>query len=340
MSWLTLVAVGAAAAMTAIAVLLARPKIEPPRVVAALIGGALATASTSAVGLAAGYDDAGFLISMSALAGAVAVPLFGLALASGASRRLGAAYALVWAALVLPVATVAPLAVAEATGRASSIQDFGGALGLVVSAAAYAFVSARRSPLRVTPGTAVGTPALHIAAIAVFWIAFAVWLSALEGAIDEYVPRLFFAALLAPVGGGIGWLLVDRLRATGELPRRSVRFGVLAGVAAVMSCAAAIPLSAVPVVGFLAGAIAGLVHAGRRLRRARVAVRTAAAAMTAGATGLLASAIIGERAGFVADANIQTLTTQVAAFTAVVAWAAVIGLVMRFVLARTARLRP
>ena len=81
------------------------------------------------------------------------------------------------------------------------------------------------------------------------WLGFAVWLAHLEGAIDQYVPRILLAAVLSPIAGAIAWLAVDGLRAMGQHPGRSLAFGLLAGMVAIMPGAVTVSFPWVLLVG-------------------------------------------------------------------------------------------
>lgn len=343
MPWSITVAVVAALLMAAVALLVARPSVEPPSPRTLLLGGIASIVATAAIGIAVGHRDPGFLISTSAVSAALLVPVLGLAHAAGLHGWRCRLVGLGWAVGVLPPALVLPQTVVDAVGEFRGIQDFGGALGLVVSAGAYVLVlSAPRSDGDVI-GAPLATARIRILGLLGFWVVFAVWLAALEGAVDEYTPRILLGAIVAPAAGGAGWLLVDRLRGADRPLRRSIRFGALAGAAAVLSSVVAVPLGAIPLVGFTAGAIAAIVHDARRLREARVAIRTGVTALAAAASGLLASAVIGDQAGFAANANTQTFTSQVLAFGAVVVWALMVGAIVRVIVRlapRTSRSRP
>lgn len=326
---LTVVALLCAAAMAAVALLVARPALEPPSWRHVLGFAAVGVGVTAALGALAGYQDLSFLVGASSASAAVLVPLLGIARAAGMHGRDYVAVGALWSAVVLPPSLVAPLVVVDAVGDGGGLQDFGGALGLVVSAAAYVLALSAPAVAADPVGPARASTPLRVLSVAVFWVVFAVWLTSLEGAVDTFTPRIALAAVLAPLGGGIGWLLVDRLKAVDEPTRRSVRYGVLAGAAAILSCVVAVPLVAAPFVGVVAGCVGAMVHAMPRVRAARVAIRSGVTALAAGGTGLLASAVIGEDAGFVADANVQTFTAHLLAFAAVCAWALGVALLAR-----------
>ncbi|WBU38701.1 hypothetical protein [Homoserinibacter sp. YIM 151385] len=315
----------AAAALMAVAVVLgSRPSIEPPRVWQLLLGAGGSVLATLALSLAAGVGQLPFLLGAAAASAAVLVPLLGILSASGLGVRAATAAGALWSVVVLPAALVVPLALEETQPEAGRIADFGGALGLVISAGAFAL--AIPAPAAEGPVDAPHvTRRVRIAAAGLLAIGFTVWLASLEGALDEYVSGVLLAALLAPPAGALGWLLVDRLTGARAPIRRSIRMGLAAGGAAVMSCAVAVPLPLAVLAGGVAGAAAAGMHESRRGRRMSVARRTGLSALTAGAVGLLASGIVGERSSFAADADLSTLGAQLAAMLAVAAWGAGVG---------------
>jgi hypothetical protein len=80
------------------------------------------------------------------------------------------------------------------------VEDFGGGLALLASAAASVLLAWRTR----TADAQHSWRGLALPAV-VIWGAGAVWLASLEGVIDDYTPRILLAALLAPVGGAIAW---------------------------------------------------------------------------------------------------------------------------------------
>ena len=161
-----------------------------------------------------------------------------LATADGSGADTIARWTLVlaWAVVIFPAAVVVPpLISSSCTALECTIEDFGGALALLISSGSLVLLAwlpgGRRPAARqLERGTwrSVGGPVLLL------WLGFVVWLAHLEGAIDEYIPRIVIAAVLAPIAGAAGWLLVDLLRASGQHPGRSLVFGVLAGMVAIV----------------------------------------------------------------------------------------------------------
>jgi Amt family ammonium transporter len=246
-----------------------------------------------------------------------------LATADGSGADTVARWTLVlaWAVVVFPAAVIVPpLISTRCTALECSIEDFGGALALLISSGSLvllAWLPAGLAPGReLDRGTwrSVGGPVLLL------WLGFAIWLIHLEGAIDAYVPRILMAAVLAPVAGALSWLLVDVLRASGQHPGRSLTFGLVAGMVAILPGAVTVSFPWSLVVGGLAGAVGALVHGARSVAAAGVATRWAVTILVATAIGYFAPPISGDTVGLLFSPRLLGIVPPTLAFAAVVAF--------------------
>src|SRR5690606_36502779 len=160
-----------------------------------------------------------------------------------------------------------------------------------------------------------GLPAA--AAIVGFWAAFAVWLASLGGDVDVYTPRILAAAVVGPVAGALGWLLVDALRATVRTPLRSLGFGLFAGIAATSSGAVSASFPWNGVVAALAGIVAGTIYSARGLQAAGIATRWGITMLAATGVGFLAPPFWGDTVGVLFSAQVAVLSTPLLAFIGV-----------------------
>ena len=111
------------------------------------------------------------------------------------------------------VSVVVPLwLTAACAGTDCELEDFGGALPLLVSSSAFVLLAWLPAGVieRADPDPQDNRRAM--VALVVFWAAFVVWLAQLEGAIDEFTPRIALAAVVVPVTSALVWLIVDRAR--------------------------------------------------------------------------------------------------------------------------------
>lgn len=275
----------------------------------AVVSGAVLTVA----GLLADAAAAPYLLDLAAFAAPAAAALVALT-----GSVIAAA---VWGLVVLPVAAIVPLVLTEGcAGTGCALQDFGGGLPLVMSSAAFLVAVG----VRVAPPAPRLLPSAAIAAAAV------VWIGAMEGAIDAYVPRLILTGAIVPVAAGLAWTGVDALG--GRSPRRAPVFGLLAGVAAMLPGAAVLGWPWAIVVGVVAGAVGSAV-AGRWRRSARLAP----AALVVVLIGLLAPALVGDEVGLIITADVVTVGVTLAAAAGVAALGVAAGLAVRVGMGRRRR---
>lgn len=310
------ISVAAGVLATASVLVLVRPVLGGRMVWPALGASVAAAVVTIGVGVAAGAGSPAFLIGLAAFAPPVLVLLEAIAILAGADRAARWVLMLAWGVVVFPVATVVPLRLIEdCLDVACRFEDFGGALPLFLSASAFVI-------LAWVPGTGAGPtrgvrglPAA--AAIVGFWAAFAVWLASLEGDVDVYTPRILAAAVVGPVAGALGWLLVDALRATVRTPLRSLGFGLFAGIAATSSGAVSVSFPWNGVVAALAGIVAGTIYSARGLQAAGIATRWGITMLAATGVGFLAPPFWGDTVGVLFSAQVAVLSTPLLAFIGV-----------------------
>lgn len=311
---LLIVAAVCCALMVAAFVWMLHPRGGGQVVIRAVATAAAATTVTLGVGEWLRVDTAGFLLSSSLATAPVSVVLSAAAEAARPGRvGLAWALSLVWGAIVFPLCTVVPPLVFRLCGMSECrVQDFGGAVALIVSAAACTLLAwGAPAALARVEGARYALP------VALVWAAATGWLVSLEGMIDAYTPRIALAALLAPLGGAVAWVLVDVLRRANRHPVRSAAHGVLAGLVAIVPGAAAISFPWTVAVGALAGAVAAGVAGARRLSRMGPAAHGAVVVLAAAAVGYLAPAVSGDSLGFFFSGRITALLPPALAFFAV-----------------------
>lgn len=282
----------------------------------ALAATALALTVTVAAGVALDAAPVWFLVGVAAFVLPIVVLLEAAAAASGVDRFARGVLLAVWAGGVFPAAFLVPLLITrDCVAAECAVQDFGASLPLFVSSSAFvllawlpAGVVERPAPLDRRGGLRA------IVAIAVFWVAFAGWLVHLEGAVDDYLPRILLAAAVVPVAGGVGWLVVDRLRAVPRPPIRSFGFGLIVGIVAAAPGAVSVGMPWAPLVGLLAGALAALVFSTRAAAASGLAARWALAVLVAALVGFLAPPISGDTVGIVFTARFAILVTPAIVF--------------------------
>ena len=302
---------------------LVRPVIAGRMIWPALAAAALTTLVTTMLGVLTEAARLDYLLGISAFALPVLVLLEAAAIGSGADRLARWVLMLVWGLVVFPGAALIPLILTESCRfRGCGFEDFGGALPLFVSASAYVLL-AWAPPDAVPPLQVRGSAA--IAGVLAFWIAFAVWLTSLEAALDAYVPRILLAGAVGPAAAALGWLLVDRLKATGRAPTRSLGFGFLAGIAATASGAVVVSFPWAALVGALAGAVAALIHSSRPIAAGSLAPRWGLTLLGATAIGFLAPPVSGDTIGILFSAQVGVLATPLMAFFGVAIGAALVS---------------
>lgn len=314
----------AAGALATLAIFqLVRPVLGGRMIWPAITAAVLTTAVTTTIGVAADIARVDYLLGISAFTLPVLVLLEAAAIASGADGVARWVLMLTWGLIVFPAAALIPLLVtASCRFDGCGIIDFGGALPLFVSSAAYVLLA--WSPTRAaTVSPARGKEA--IVGIVGFWIAFALWLASLEAAVDTYLPRIVFAGVIGPAAGALGWLLVDQLRATGRPFTRSLGFGFLAGIAATAPGAVAVSFPWSAAVGALAGILGAVILSAKPFVAAGVAPRWGLALLGATAVGFLAPPISGDTVGILFSAQVGVLWAPLLAFLGVTLGAAVIS---------------
>ncbi len=310
----------AGAVMAAAVVWLVRPADRVEVILRGLVATVLAATVTTVTGVLTSAEEPVFLLGVSFGAAPVAI-LLGAAAGEAAPGRRSVARLLVWtwAGLVFPICVVVPALLYRLCGAPECrVEDFGGSLALLVSSAASVLLAWRAHSVAEGAGwVRFGVP------VALLWIAAAAWLVSLEGAIDAYTGRILLAALLSPVAGGIGWLLVDLLRQSGRHPLRSYADGVIAGLVAIVPGAASVSFPWSTVVGASAGAAAALVFGAKRIASAGRAGHWALVTLTATAIGYLSPAISGDTIGFMFSGRIAAFVPPLATFLAVAAFGVV-----------------
>jgi ammonium transporter, Amt family len=302
---------------------LVRPVIGGRMVWPAIVAAALCTIVTSAVGVLTGAARLDYLLGICAFVLPVLVLLEAAAIGSGSDRLARWVLMLTWGLIVFPGAALIPLVLTEPCRFSGcGFEDFGGALPLFVSAAAYVLLA--WSPPDAVPAPQVrGSEA--IAGVLGFWVAFALWLTSLEADLDAYIPRILLAGVVGPAAGALGWLLVDVLKATGRAPTRSLGFGFLAGIAATASGAVIVSFPWSAVVGVLAGIVGALIHSARPLATGALAPRWGLTLLGATAVGFLAPPVSGDTVGILFSAQVGVLATPLLAFIGVALGAALVS---------------
>jgi hypothetical protein len=302
---------------------LVRPVLGGRMVWPAMAAGVLTTVVTCSLGLLTGAARLDYLLGLSAFAFPVLVLLEAAAIGSGADRLARWVLMLTWGLVVFPTAALVPLILTDPCRFSGcGFADFGGALPLFVSASAYVVLAWSPAVTRPVPQVRGGEA---IAAVLGFWVAFVVWLASLESGLDDYVPRILLAAVVGPVAGALGWLLVDTLKATGRVVTRSLGYGFLAGIAATASGAVEVRFPWSVVVGALAGIVAALIHSSRPLAAGGVAPRWGLTLLGATAVGFLAPPVTGDTIGIVFNAQVGVLATPLMAFIGVAVAAALVS---------------
>lgn len=294
------------------------PAVGRPRAVRrAILALLVALLVTVTGGVLSGAETLDFLIGVTLAAGPVAMLLGAAADDSFPAHRVWAdAIVYVWAGVVFPLSVIVPgIVLSGCASPDCRVEDFGGALPLLVSSAAsalFAWGAREDSP---------SIPWVRFAiAASVVWVSGALWLTSLEGAIDDYTPRILATAFFGPLGGAAAWLIADQLRGRGAASGRSAAHGALAGFVAIIPGAATLSFPWSLAVGGLAGLAAALVYGARRMSRAGRAGHWAGVVLTAAAVGFFAPAVSGDTIGFIFSGRIGALVPPVAMFVAVAAF--------------------
>ena len=317
----------AAALLAALAVsVLVRPVLAGRMAWPALAATVATAAITIGVGRALNIASPEFLLGIAAFALPVLLLLEAAAIASGADTFARWLLMLVWGLIVFPASALVPLALtAGCLAPDCGFEDFGAGLPLVVSAAAYVLLA--RLPAGVRERARLDRASGRRAAAAgfLFWAAAAVWLASLEGTVDEFTPRILLSAVVVPVAGAVGWLVVDLLRDTRVTTARSLSLGVVAGMVAVLPGAVSVAVPWSVIVGLLAGGLAALVYSLRVSRSVGLATRWAVTLLVAAAVGFLAPPVSGETVGLIFSARASVLVTPLLTFFGVVAFAVAVS---------------
>jgi Amt family ammonium transporter len=316
--WLVVMGLAAAALATMAIAFLARPLLGGRMLWPAL--GAAAVAALLTIGLGRAFSIASwdYLIGLCAFAVPVLVLLEVAAIGSGADRAGRWILMLGWGAIVFPVAALVPLwLTAGCAGTDCELEDFGGGLPLLVSSSAFVLLAWLPAGVleRADPDPHDNRRAML--GLLVFWVAFVVWLAQLEGAIDQFTPRIVVAGVIGPASSALVWLLVDRARNVKRPIGRSLVLGLIAGIAASMPGAVAVEFPWNVAVGALAGCLASLAYSGRVSSTAGIATRWGLVLLVASAVGFLAPAISGDTVGILFSAHLDVLSVPVLSFLAV-----------------------
>lgn len=326
MIWLVIVGVAASALATTALFVLARPIMDGrmlwPALGAALLGAFLT------VGLGRLFDIAApeYLIGISAFAVPVLVLLEAAAIGSGADRTGRWILMLSWGAAVFPVAALVPLwLTASCAGTDCELEDFGGALPLLVSSSAFVLLAWLPAGVIERPEVDPHSNRRALIALLILWAAVVVWLTQLEGVVDDYTPRILLAAVLGPLAGGVGWRIADRARGVSRPIPRSLVLGVVAGLAAIMPSVVTVAFPWVLAVGALAGALGSLAYSARAVGSAGIATRWGFVILVASAVGFLSPPILGDTVGILFSAHLDVLTVPVLSFVGVSLYSVVVS---------------
>jgi len=334
--WLVIVGLIAAAITTGALIVLVRP-IMDGRMLWPTLGAAAAGALlTIGLGSLLGIAPLGYLIGVSAFAVPILVLLEAAAIDSGADRISRWIVLFAWGAIVFPLAALVPLwLTAACAGTYCELEDFGGALPLLVSSSAFALLAWLPAGVVKRASADPHSNRRAMLALLVLWFAVVLWLVQLEGAIDEFVPRILLAGLVVPVAGGLGWLIADRARGVFRPFRRSLVLGVIAGLAAVLPGAVTVTFPWTIAVGSLAGALGSLVYSKRGLTSSGIATRWGLVILVAVTVGIIAPAIAGDTVGILFSANLGVLSTPVTSLLGVTLLSVVVSAPAWVLLRRT-----
>lgn len=304
--------VAAAVAATVAVGALVRPALAGRIAWPALAATAAAAVVVIGLGRALALGSWEFLIGITVFTLPVLLLLEAAAFASGADGFARWTLMLGWGVVVFPATALVPFALTSGCFAPDcGFEDFGAGLPLTVSAAAYVLLARvpagvhERAPRDRASGRRVVLAGL------LFWIATAVWLAHLEGVVDEFIPRILMAAVVGPVAGAVGWLLVDVLRDTRVSVGRSLALGLVAGMVGALPGAVGVAVPWSVIVGLLAGGLAALVYSLPRMRRAGLASRWGFTILTAAAVGFLAPPVSGDTIGLIFAARASVLVVPV-----------------------------
>lgn len=312
------VGLAAAALATGAILALTRPLLGGRMLWPALAAAVVSALLTIGVGRVFAIASWDYLVGICAFAVPVLVLLEAAAVGSGADRTGRWILMLGWGAIVFPAAALVPLlATAACAGTDCELEDFGGGLPLLVSSSAFVLLAWLPAGVieRADPDPQDNRRAML--ALLVFWAAFVVWLAHLEGAVDEFTPRIALAAVVGPATSALAWLLVDRARNVPRPVVRSLVLGLVAGIAATIPGAVAVEFPWNVAVGAIAGCFASLAYSGRASSAAGIASRWGFVLLVASAVGFLAPAISGDTVGILFSAHLDVLSVPVLSFLGV-----------------------
>ena len=318
MIWLVVVGLLASALATVALFVLARPIMDGRMVWPAL--GAATVSAILTIGLGRLLDVASlpYLIGIAGFAVPILVLLEAAAIGSGADRTGRWVLMLVWGAIVLPLAALVPLwLTAACAGTDCELEDFGGALPLLVSSSAFVLLAWLPAGVMERADVDPHSNRRAMVALLVLWLAVVVWLVQLEGAIDSFASRILIASVVGPVAGGVGWLIADRARGVSRPVPRSLVLGVVAGLASVFPGAVTLTFPWTLAVGVLAGALGSLAYSARSFQAAGIATRWGLVLLVATAVGFLAPAIAGDSVGILFSAHLDVLSVPLVSFVGV-----------------------
>lgn len=302
------VGVVAALAVAACALVLARGLLATPgshgrALGAAFVAWLAGSAIVLGIGIGARLVTPYYFIDLSAFALPVLVLLDASAVGGGAATRTRWMLTLLWGAVVFPAAALIPPAVmAGCTSAQCGYQDFAGAVPLFLSSAVFVL------PAWLPRGSAVQwsverSTAREVIAVVIGWIGFDIWLAAMEGALDDYVPGLLLAGVIGPIAGVVAWGVVNLLAQHRMSVEHILCGGLATGMVAMAPGAAALSFPWNAVVALVATAVAVGVHQARPVRDAGAAPRWGLTLLVASAIGLVAPALLGDPAGFIFSAE-------------------------------------
>jgi Amt family ammonium transporter len=339
--WLVIVGLIAAAIATGALFVIARPIMDGRMLWPALGAAAAGALLTIGLGSLFGIASLGYLIGVSAFAVPILVLLEAAAIGSGADRTGRWILLLAWGVVVFPLAALVPLwLTAACAGTDCELEDFGGALPLLVSSSAFVLLAWLPAGVVERASADPHSNRRAMAALLVLWFAVVLWLVQLEGAIDEFVPRILLAGLVGPVAGGLGWLIADRARGVSRPIPRSLVLGIIAGLAAVLPGAVTVTFPWTIAVGWLAGALGSLAYSARGSASAGIATRWGFVILVAVAVGFVAPAIAGDTVGILFSAHLDVLSTPVTSLLGVTLLSVLVSAPAWVLLRRTASREP
>ncbi len=292
-----------------------------------------------AVGLPLGVGvTPGLMPSITVLAG-VATTLATYAVRERvASTSTAVVFALVWCATVfvpVAIADFSPNGFFESLGLTPL--DHGGALAAFIapaSAAVSVLAIERRRVQRIEIATYPTSPRWTTVAM---WAGWMLALVCMELAIDDVTPRIVVNALLAPLFGVLGWLVIQRIHHQVSTVSGAAA-GLVTGLAGITAGAAFLDPLWASVTGFAAAAFsASFVH--RRVRRSRLeSWFIVGAHLVAPVTGLVLLALFASGLGFVFTGQIGLALAEFTSIILTIVYSVVVSallwMLLRLTLAR------